>query len=65
MSRQPGNSNDATGADKTEPDDYGSMSVEDEPGGTVDPGDLAGTAECDDAEVGYQPESSQADGEDS
>jgi hypothetical protein len=43
------------------PDEYGSMSVEDEPVGTVDPADLAETAGPDDADVGYQPESSEAD----
>jgi hypothetical protein len=41
-------------------EDYGSLTVEDEPG-TVDPADLAGTATDDDADVGYDPEFSEAD----
>jgi hypothetical protein len=49
------------GAQTTGPDDYGTMSVEDEPVGTVDPADLAGTARPDDADVGYEPQSSEAD----
>jgi hypothetical protein len=48
-------------AGSTDPDDYGSLTVEDEPVGTVDPADLAGTARPDDADVGYQPEWSEAD----
>jgi hypothetical protein len=42
-------------------DEYGSLTVEDNPEGTVDPGDLAGTADESDAEVVYQPEHSEAD----
>jgi hypothetical protein len=40
-------------------DAYGSLTVEDNPDGTVDPGDLAGTADESDAEVVYQPEYSE------
>jgi hypothetical protein len=43
-----------------DPEDYGSLTVEDEPG-TVDPAELAGTASDDDADVGYEPEHSEAD----
>jgi hypothetical protein len=46
----------ATGADE-----YGSLSVEDDPDGTVDPSDLAGTANESDDEVVYQPEHSEED----
>ena len=42
-------------------DEYGSLTVEDNPNGTVDPGDLAGTADESDAEVVYQPEYSEED----
>jgi hypothetical protein len=42
-------------------DEYGSLSVEDNPGGTVDPGDLAGTATESDDDVVYQPEVSKED----
>jgi hypothetical protein len=42
-------------------DEYGGLSLEDDPGGTVNPADLAGTASGDDAEVGYDPEFSEAD----
>ncbi|HEY6811190.1 MAG TPA: hypothetical protein VI074_00735 [Propionibacteriaceae bacterium] len=42
-------------------DEYGSLSVEDNPDGTVDPADLAGTADESDAEVVYQPEHSEKD----
>ena len=44
-----------TGNDHVEtvsnPDEYGSLSVEDDPGGTVDPAELAGTANPDDEDV--------------
>ena len=42
------------------PEDYGGLTVEDEPG-TVNPADLAGTASEDDADVGYEPEFSEGD----
>jgi hypothetical protein len=42
-------------------DEYGSLSVEDNPDGTVEPADLAGTADESDAEVVYQPEHSEKD----
>jgi len=45
---------DADGEESTE--EYGSLSVEDDPEGTVNPADLAGTASGSDAEVGYEPE---------
>jgi hypothetical protein len=41
-------------------DEYGSLTIEDEPG-TVDPGELAGTANDDDDPVGYEPKFSEAD----
>ena len=44
-----------------DPQKYGSLTIEDEPG-TVDPADLAGTASDHDADVGYEPEFSEADG---
>jgi hypothetical protein len=42
-------------------DEYGSLTVEDNPDGTVDPGDLAGTADDSDADVVYKPEYSEGD----
>jgi hypothetical protein len=42
-------------------EEYGTLSVEDNPDGTVDPADLAGTADESDAEVVYQPEHSEKD----
>jgi hypothetical protein len=39
----------------TEPENYGSLNVEDDPDGTEDPADLAGTATSEDTSVGYQP----------
>ena len=39
----------------------GSLSIEDNPEGTVDPADLAGTADESDADVVYQPEHSEED----
>lgn len=46
---------DPTGDDVVEtvndPDEFGSLSVEDDPAGTVDPGELAGTASTDDEDV--------------
>ena len=47
-------------AEELDVDEYGSLTVEDEPG-TVNPADLAGTASSSDAEVGYEPEHSEAD----
>lgn len=47
--------------DSVEGADFGSLSVEDDAEGTVDPAELAGTANADDDEVGYQPEFSEAD----
>jgi hypothetical protein len=35
----------------TEPEEYGSLSVEDDPQGTVDPADVAGTADESDEDV--------------
>jgi len=37
--------------DLTDPDEYGGLSIEDDPDGTVDPGELAGGADVDDADV--------------
>ena len=42
------------------PEDYGGLTIEDEPG-TVNPADLAGTASDDDAAVGYAPEHSEGE----
>ena len=41
---------DTTG-DVSDPDEYGSLSVEDDPAGTTDPGELAGTAGGSDEDV--------------
>ena len=40
-----------TDAEMTDPDEYGSLSVEDDPEGTVDPGELAGGADETDEDV--------------
>jgi hypothetical protein len=45
----------------TSADEYGSLTVEDNPDGTVDPADLDGTAEESDDEMVYQPEHSEQD----
>jgi len=42
-------------------DEYGSLTVEDNPDGTVYPADLAGTADESDDKVVYQPEYSEED----
>jgi hypothetical protein len=42
-------------------DEYGSLTVEDNPEGTVDPADLAGTAKESDDDVVYQPKHSEKD----
>ena len=42
-------------------DEYGSLTVEDNPEGTVDPADLAGTANESDDDVAYQPKHSEKD----
>ncbi len=41
--------------------DYGHLSVEDDPRGTVDPADLAGTAGPQDEPTGYRPAVTEAD----
>ncbi len=41
---------DTTG-DQTDPEEYGSLTVEDDPEGTTDPADLAGTADESDEDV--------------
>ena len=45
----------------TDAEEYGSLTVEDDPEGTVDPADLAGTANESDDEVVYQPKYSEKD----
>ena len=52
---------DATDPSPDDSADYGSLSPEDDPDGTVEPGDLAGTAGPGDADVDYRPQSTQAD----
>ncbi len=52
-----------TDPDQT-PDDLGSLTVEDDPDGTVDPAELAGGADDDDAESDLQPTHSETDLED-
>ncbi len=51
----PSNEDEPTGEDHVETvsdtDEFGSLSVEDDPAGTVDPGELAGTASPADDEV--------------
>jgi hypothetical protein len=42
-------------------EEYGSLTVEDNPDGTVDPAHLAGTANESDEEVVYQPTYSEKD----
>lgn len=58
MSDQPGHFEDLPGEGNQ---DYGSLSVEDDPDGTVNPADLAGTASTSEAETGDEPEFSKAD----
>lgn len=48
------NKDEPSGDDVTsvaDPDEYGGLSVEDDPEGTIDPAELAGTASSDDADV--------------
>ena len=52
-----------TDPDET-PDDLGSLTVEDDPEGTVDPAELAGGADADDAEDDLRPTHSEEDLED-
>ena len=42
---------DSGGTEDLSPDEYGSLSIEDDAEGTVDPGELAGGAGEDDADV--------------
>jgi hypothetical protein len=52
--------NEETGT-PTSAEEYGSLTVEDNPDGTVNPADLAGTADESDDDVTYQPEYSEKD----
>ena len=42
---------DTTDGEQTDPEEYGSLTVEDDPEGTTDPADLAGTADESDEDV--------------
>jgi hypothetical protein len=59
---EPSTDDTTTSQTGTSQEGYGSLSVEDDPGGTVDPAGLAGTAKPDDEPVGYQPSASEASG---
>jgi hypothetical protein len=48
---QPEGAEPSPGNDMSDPDEYGSLSVEDDPDGTVDPGELAGGADATDEDV--------------
>ncbi|GAA1825714.1 hypothetical protein ACFFOM_12295 [Microlunatus capsulatus] len=48
---EPGSLPEPEGSGLTDPDAYGSLTVEDDPGGTVDPADLAGGADETDEDV--------------
>jgi len=63
MSEQPREnqeSAEAPNGSAVEQQNYGSLSVEDDPAGTQDPADLAGTANPDDAEVAAEPSVTEA-----
>ena len=47
----PSEGTDAPAEDLTDPAEYGSLSIEDDPDGTVDPGELAGGADESDEDV--------------
>jgi len=49
----------------TTPEDVGTLTVEYDPEGTVDPADLAGTAGPQDDDGGYRPDNATADPEES
>ncbi len=51
---------EATSGEDLDREEYGSLSVEDEGAETVDPADVAGTANEDDDEIGYSPRNSGA-----
>lgn len=63
MSEQPIDPAESDGGDALaqDPDSYGGLSVEDDEGGTVDPADLAGTADAGDQPVTYAPQHHEAD----
>lgn len=62
MSEQTSEPNERPDAgESAEPGEYGHLSVEDDPRGTVDPADLAGTAGPQDEPAGYQPAVTEAD----
>jgi hypothetical protein len=61
MSEQPGEHRDTDDRPEADPGNLGSLSVEDEPGGTENPADLAGTRNPDDADVATEASVSEAD----
>ena len=56
MSESSNSAETKSGSD-LDPEEYGSLTAEDEGAETVDPADLAGTADSDDEEIGYSPNS--------
>lgn len=47
----PSNDDDTQNSNVDNPEDYGTLTVEDDPEGTTDPGELAGTADESDEDV--------------
>ena len=45
--------------DMQDPEEYGGLSVEDDPDGTIDPAELAGTRTDDDEDVAYEPDGTE------
>lgn len=54
-------SQDATDSDSLGDEEFGNLSIEDDSEGTVNPGELAGTASSDDELVGYEPKYTEGD----
>ena len=61
MSEQSQEHRNTEKASPDEPENHGSLSVEDDPDGTVSPAGLAGSASKGDASIGYHPSSTEAD----
>jgi hypothetical protein len=61
MSEPSTESSETTPDTDLDAEEYGSLTVEDEGAETVDPADLAGTADDDDEDIGYSPDHSGAE----
>lgn len=63
MSQQSPEPDRTAGEAGLDTEEYGGLTVEDEGAETVDPAEVAGTADHDDESIGYSPDYTEADEE--